>query len=272
MRACGEETECSIAGLLALRNGSVIFASANRHGIGLLDGDWKVATYQPAPLPAYGGLEDYGRFLLSPDGMTLRFSYQQDGAEAAWFSVPPRKLVPGASSAGFAGAPPDDQSMNITGLGTDQVLLNRKKLELDEETGMRVAAIKGTHRFAFATEWSLYLFDGEGKRQWKILLPASPEAINVSGDGKLAVAALIDGTIRWFRLSDGQERLALFPHPDRKRWILWTPEGYYDCSPGADDLLGFQTSHGETLAPDFQPASTLKAKYYSPEAVSKALR
>lgn len=71
---------------------------------------------------------------------------------------------------------------------------------------------------------------------------------------------------------DGKELLALFPHPDQKRWILWTPEGYYDCSPGAEDLFGFQTDHGEDREVEFEPAASLRSKYYRPDMVSKALQ
>ncbi len=272
VRACGEQTQCSITGLIPLRDGTVVFSSANQHGLGILDAHWNMQTFQPAPFPVFGGLEDYGRFLLSPDGSSVRFAYQQDGLNPAWFSVPRRALVPGTSAQGFEGAPPDDKTVNVLGLGTDRVTLNRMPLPLDGETGLRATAIAGTHRFLLATSWSLFLFDEGAKQQWKIALPASPEAINVSGDGRLAVAALIDGTIRWFALSNGEERLALFPHPDQKRWVLWTPQGGYDSSQGAEELLGFRTSRGEDQPPLFEPAAKLRSKFYHPDAVSRALR
>ena len=50
---------------------------------------------------------------------------------------------------------------------------------------------------------------------------------------------------------DGEQLLALFVHPDGKRWILWTPQGYYDASAGAEDLIGWQVNHGLDQAPDF---------------------
>ena len=60
-----------------------------------------------------------------------------------------------------------------------------------------------------------------------------------------AVAAYADGTIRWHRLSDGKELLAFFPHKDKKRWVLWTPSGYYDASPGGEELIGWHVSNGK---------------------------
>ena len=55
-------------------------------------------------------------------------------------------------------------------------------------------------------------------------------------------------------MSDGEEVLALFMHPDGSRWIVWTPQGYYDASLGADDLIGWQINHGYDRAPISTPS------------------
>ena len=49
-----------------------------------------------------------------------------------------------------------------------------------------------------------------------------PWAVNISGDGQKAIAALGDGTIRWYNLSTGELLLTFFPHTDGKRWVAWT--------------------------------------------------
>ena len=47
------------------------------------------------------------------------------------------------------------------------------------------------------------------KRWWAALhVPAIAWAVNISQNGRLAVAALSDGTIRWYRMADGKEMLA----------------------------------------------------------------
>ena len=43
-------------------------------------------------------------------------------------------------------------------------------------------------------------------------------------------------------------------HKDGKRWVLWTPEGYYDASPGAEDLIGWHVNLGLDRDADFVPA------------------
>jgi hypothetical protein len=106
---------------------------------------------------------------------------------------------------------------------------------------------------------------------WRVRPPGTPFGVNVSGDGRLVVAALADGTLRWYRLSDGRELLALFPHTDRKRWVLWSPSGYYDASAGAEDLIGWHVNRGKAVAADFYPVSRFRATFYRPDVVAKVL-
>ena len=73
-------------------------------------------------------------------------------------------------------------------------------------------------------------------------------------------------------MTDGKELLAFFPHRDRKRWILWTPSGYYDASPGAEDLLIWHVNNGRDAAADFFPVGQFRNVYYRPDVVSKVLQ
>ena len=53
-------------------------------------------------------------------------------------------------------------------------------------------------------------------------------------DGRLAVAALGDGTIRWYRADNSQELLALMVTEDTQRWVTFMPSGYYAAGPGSE--------------------------------------
>jgi hypothetical protein len=72
-------------------------------------------------------------------------------------------------------------------------------------------------------------------------------------------------------MKDGKELLALFPHGDKKRWILWTPSGYYDASAGAEDLIGWHVNNGLDQAADFYHISRFRSTYYRPDVVEKTL-
>jgi hypothetical protein len=72
-------------------------------------------------------------------------------------------------------------------------------------------------------------------------------------------------------MTDGKELLAFFPYKDRKRWVLWTPGGYYDCSPGARDLIGWHVSTNPDQAADFFPIGRFRNVYYRPDVISRIL-
>ena len=86
------------------------------------------------------------------------------------------------------------------------------------------------------------------------------------------MAAFDDGTLRWYRLKDGAEVLALSIHPDGRRWVAWTPQGYYDASAGADELIGCRMSNkGYDSAPDFYPVSRFRDRFNRPEVIARVL-
>jgi WD40 repeat protein len=146
-------------------------------------------------------------------------------------------------------------------------------LKLDPyEISRSLAFVPATERFALGAG-SLRLFDRNGHEVWPAR-PAPDEVwqVNVAGDGQLIVAAFGDGTIRWFRVSNGAEVLALFIHPDGSRWIAWTPQGYYDASLGADDLIGWHVNHGYDRAPDFYPVSQFRDRFYRPDVIQRVLQ
>lgn len=150
-------------------------------------------------------------------------------------------------------------------------LLNGKPIMLKWGERSRCAAIAPDENyFALGANWNLYLYDADGTLKWRKKLPTT-WGVNISGDGKVVIAALGDGTIRWFRLEDGLELLSFFPHKDGKKWIAWTPSGYYTASPGGDDLIGWHINQGKDKLAEFYPASRFRSVYYRPDIVQKTL-
>nr|VFK31141.1 MAG: hypothetical protein BECKMB1821G_GA0114241_10786 [Candidatus Kentron sp. MB]VFK34635.1 MAG: hypothetical protein BECKMB1821I_GA0114274_10786 [Candidatus Kentron sp. MB]VFK76836.1 MAG: hypothetical protein BECKMB1821H_GA0114242_10786 [Candidatus Kentron sp. MB] len=96
-----------------------------------------------------------------------------------------------------------------------------------------------------------------------------------SGDGRLALAAFGDGTIRWRRLRNGASLLSLFVTNDKeagkRQWVLRTPGGYYDASPGGDALIGWHVNNGKEALADFYPAVQLRERFYRPRVVAEVL-
>ena len=82
-------------------------------------------------------------------------------------------------------------------------------------------------------------------------MPGEEWAVNISGDGRIVVVAYDDGTIRWHRIDDGRELLALMVLNDRANWVAWTPEGFYAATPGAHGVLQWH----KNLGPDATAAT-----------------
>jgi hypothetical protein len=80
-----------------------------------------------------------------------------------------------------------------------------------------------------------------------------------------------DGTIRWYRWSDGKELLALFVDRESKAWVAWTPSGYYSASPGGEELIGWHVNRGWEQAADFFPAARFRDTYARPDIVERVL-
>ena len=121
------------------------------------------------------------------------------------------------------------------------------------------------------TSWALRHLDRQGNPRWVARLSAVAWAVNLSEDGKWAVAALSDGTIRWFSTATGQEQLAYFQHSNRDDWIAWRPNGLYMASPSGDQFLGWHMNRGMDNAPDFFLAAQFERTLYKPEQVQRTL-
>jgi WD40 repeat protein len=207
-------------------------------------------------------------FGLDRTGTRLAFRYVMEGRTFC-FDLPNRRLAPGEGQDLSA---PNTQSLNIRWKYTEAPTLAGKTLALWPHDRSRCLAISADQsRFVLGTEMALRCFDARGNQLWTRSQASVAEAVNLSGDGRLAIVIGQDGSIRWHRLSDGGELLALFPHADQKRWVLWTPSGYYDCSPGAEDLIGWHVNRGKDQAADFFPASRFRATFYRPDIIDRVL-
>ncbi len=123
----------------------------------------------------------------------------------------------------------------------------------------------------FGTAWYLHVLDATGKQKWKTSTQSTAWAVNIAGNDKIVAAALGDGTVRWYRMSDGVHLLTLYIHPDRKRWVLWTPSGYYTAAAGAEELLGWHVNQGEDKEGLYYSVSKFRETYYRPDVVQRIL-
>ena len=154
------------------------------------------------------------------------------------------------------------------------------------------------NRVLLGTDWYLYAGAADGTRLWETPAPATTWMVNLSDNGRWAVAAFADGSIRWFEAATGRERLALFvdgsaiaahdlaaapgtvpePAPGKKPgedweppWVLWTPDGFYESGGGGERLMGWHLNRGPDQAADFVGADRIGEIFHRPDLIALAL-
>jgi WD40 repeat protein len=232
----------SIMRLAPLPNGDLLVAAAGPW-LGRLRPDGTAVWAHRSP---DADLRDQADNLaVSSDGTRIGFGFADSGKQPAQFDLTTRAL---------ALDPPGDSRLTTPlqdGLPIEHwrnelhPTLGGRPLALDlYERSRSLAVSPAKDRFALGTEWSLRTYAADGTPLWTRPVPGVVWAVNITGDGRLVVAAYGDGTIRWHRMSDGVELLAFMPLSDRTNWAAWTPEGFYAATPGAHGILRWHVNHG----------------------------
>ncbi len=259
----------TIMQLLPCGNG--IAAGAQDPAFGLISADGAKHVWQEGvPADMHGKLGD--GFMLAADGKSVRFGLGHGSSRPVLFSLAPFELKDAPKpAAGLSPAKVD--GLPVTGWdGGEFPKLGGNFLPLENyEESLSLAIAPDKSRFTLGTAFWLRTFAASGKEIWQKPIPGSARAVNISADGRLVAAAFEDGTVRWFRLGDGQELLALFVHAHDRRFIAWTPKGYYAASPGAEDLIGWHVNRGWDRAPDFFSASRYSEHFNRPDIVARVL-
>jgi len=183
--------------------------------------------------------------LLAGAGRRLQFGYQLFGKPPHQFDLARRALSAGTLT---GGQQPDTAAVPVLNWESrnDPTLSGQPILLAESERSRSLAAMPSGRGFVLGTSYWLRHYLTDGTPRWQQPVPGEVWGVNIPADGpqagQIVVAAYGDGTLRWHRLSDGAELLAFFPHADRQRWVLWTPGGYYDASPGGEELIGWHVN------------------------------
>jgi WD40 repeat protein len=254
--------------ILPLKDGGVSFA-AGGPVFGVFGADGKKIFSKSPPTADYRF--DLDGLLSSTDGTVIQFNYDGNKTPAV-FSIPEGVIQPGPQKAS-ALAPPKTRGagLSITGWESEKnPKLNGNAIKLNSgETSRRLAIAPNEQSFLLGTEFYLRFFDRNGTQKWWAASQGTTWTVNITGNGKIALAGYDDGTIRWYRASDGRELLAFFPLNDKKTWVLWTPKGYYSTSPAGEAVVGWHINNGKDREADFFPLSRFREKYYRPDVIDR---
>ncbi len=258
----------AIAQLLPLPGGGLAFAAADP-GWGRLAPDGSLA--QP-PSPPGGDFRNTAFSLAaSADGQTLRIILRA-GGPALLFNAQASRLARGMGD-GLVTARTQAPRLTVTDWqNRDRPRLGNVALRINEgEYSRSLAIAPNEESFLLGTDTFLRLYDRSGRLVDQIATPGAVWGV-VALDG-LAVAALGDGTIRWYE-TNGRlaERGALFVHADAQRWVLWTPEGLFDhAAQGGQDLVGVHLNNGRAQTPEWASFQQAYRALYAPAAVRARL-
>jgi len=268
--------QSTVMGLKGLANGRLAVGAADPL-VAVLSPDGKPVWQQRGEIADFRGQRVEKGIRLSPSGDAVQFGYEVWGKRPVRFSLKTWRLeLDPTADARLAAPLTQAPGLEVTDwIDNYAPKLNGAPLTLDKYEMSCSLAIapdkKRKKRFLLGTNFNLRLFDSSGKQLWWADVPGIAWAVNISGDGRLAVAGFSDGTLRWYNLADGKELLALFAHKDVKRWVAWTPKGFYQASAGAEDLIGWHLNHGGKKAPDFYGASRFREQFYRPDVVARVL-
>lgn len=248
-----------------------------------------IATYKPTLIlvnvkgqqlwqlrsPGLAAFEKTGpAFRATADGRRLWFGLGTGAADPVEFDLMTERLFR-QSAAPDDILPPIDDRLKVTGWNEEgEPKLNGKSLPHNPYEIFRAMAQQPDgNGFVLGSEFQLWRFDRAGRLLWPEPRkpPAAVHGVNITRDGRLLLAAYADGTIRWHRLSDGAELLALYVDTRTLAWIAWTPSGYFMSSPGGDELGGWQLNRGFHQAADFFPMAQFRDRYYRPDVIKLVL-
>jgi len=236
---------------------------------GLLDRDGGVHLAREGAVTDLRGI-DKG-LQVARDGRQVRFGIDFGKAKPLLFDLPHGTLTVDATASGLA--PPLTRGLSVSAWLRSVVSRPAgRQLPLEPDETLRTLAMTPDDgHLVLGTDWHLFAFDPQGRKVWGQTTPDVTWGVNATENGRLVIAAYNDGTIRWHRMSDGQELLALFVHREDKRWVAWTPSGYYMASPGGEDLIGWHVNRGWDQAADFFPASRFRERFNRPDIVQAVL-
>ncbi|MDA8051119.1 MAG: caspase family protein [Rhodospirillales bacterium] len=194
---------------------------------------------------------------------------------------------PSSALAGLASARLTAPGLTVTDWkNTNAPRLNGRPLALARAEFSRSLAILPNGRaLLLGTDSHLRLFAPTGRQIAALPIPAPAWAVTVSANSRVAVAALLDGTLRWYGLGQGTRlspRATLFvaqgtmPQGTMPQgtmhWVLYTPEGLFDASgQGGDRLVGFEFDRGADQPPAWVSFSEAFRLFYAPRAVRARL-
>jgi WD40 repeat protein/uncharacterized caspase-like protein len=151
-----------------------------------------------------------------------------------------------------------------------------------DETSHAVAVMPDGSGAAIGTDFFVRFVTPAGEK-WRQVVSSAAFAVNISGDGRVVVAGLGDGTVHWYDSNTGKELIALYVDPPsdrfaRGRFVVWTPDGFFDHDhpndggPDGRSLIGYQYNAPDHRSSKFVQIGQFYSRFFRPDLVGLAFR
>ncbi len=258
----------TIYDLVALRGGRFAYACG--------DGGWGVIAPDRVDLAVAAAIPDLrgpANLLVDGSGSRIRWTGSW-GREPATFDFS-RRAVGIEEAADRTGllAPRAKRGLLDTSVwensATPQVA-GRPVALAPAEVSRALAYFRQGGGAVLGTSHRLLRLDDANSIAWEVRNADEVRSVNITGDDRMIVTGMSDGTLRWWRASDGRPLMSLLATRDG-HWVAWTPEGYFDASAGADRLVGWTVNRpGEPLADHFS-LNRFRERFNRPDLIDRVL-
>lgn len=265
----------TIMDILPLHGGAMAFCDGTG-AVGVLAADGTPQWRAAPDLLDYGGGPSFPK--LSADGSRVEVaSYYLYGTQwthhQVTFSVPDQTLQIDTESNPALLSPVNTGLAVAQWKNEEHPTLNGRALSISTyEISRSLAISPDKNSFVLGTDWNLRKFDLQGNLLWRIPVPGVAWGVNISTDGRFVVAALFDGTVRWYAFDTGKEVLALFVDRDLNRWVEWNPDGFFTFQRGGDSLIGYQVDRTPGHEGEFVKVDQLREVFYQSDLLAQILK
>lgn len=132
-------------------------------------------------------------------------------------------------------------------------------------------ALLSSQQAIVATDRGLFLYDVRTGLKIQALIGHSAPVNDIAfaKDNRFFATASFDQTIVFWNSISKKPFLRFFTSGED--WVVWTPKGYYTCSPGGERLIAWQINRGIDEFAEVLPAVRFSNQLYRPDIVKKAL-
>lgn len=141
-----------------------------------------------------------------------------------------------------------------------------KMLNVDISRDERIFFMKDDESSVLSATWE------NGKTLWKNTDYFLLRSIKLSDDQQTIAVALKDYSLDLLYAGNGKKYLSMVIDTASGEWVVWTPAGYYDCSPGGERLIGWSVSRGNDSLPTFFPAARFRNQFFRPDVIDSVLK